>query len=182
MHGLISDQHEFLEKGIKAIGESLNPLVSDMHNSSRNEVKFRTKKKVFKRRRTTITEDVAVSNPSNSQLCPEAFDGRPILKHICHYYRQYADMIDYESSFDFKMKIKEIIGRIPKRPNPSLTWDVAIDTIYRMASFVEVIVEGLHNAANSTLAVSISGGVETLRDIAERANEARELLQCMKKK
>jgi hypothetical protein len=175
---IISDQHHFLEKSIDTIGEVLNPLVSAEHHSPRSEVKFRTPKKVYenKRRRTTVTEDTPVLDPANNQLCPEAFDGRQVLKHMCTYYRHYADTLNYSCSSEFKMLIKQIVGRIPKRRNPSLTWDVLFNTLFYMRSFIEVVVEGLEDTDKLALADCTRAGINKLNDITENANRAREIL------
>ena len=175
---VISDQHHFLEKSVDAVGEALNPLVSDVHNDPNNSVKFHTKKKVYdakeKRRRTTVTEDVPVSNPAST---PEASDGRKVLKHMCQNYREYAALLDFKSSFTFKSYMKQILGRIPKRRNPSLTWITLFDTLYRMQRFLENIGECLESTDKFALAGFACDGAKRLREITEGANQAYELLQ-----
>ena len=160
------------------MGEALNPLVSDVHNDPNNNVKFQTKKKVYdakeKRRRTTVTEDVPVANPASS---PEASDGRKVLKHMCQNYRQYAALLDFKSSFTFKSYMKQILGRIPKRRNPSLTWGALFNTLYHMRTFMENIGDGLESTDKFALAGFARDGAKRLREIAEGANQAYELLQ-----
>lgn len=175
---VISDQHHFLEKSVDVIGTALNPLVTNMHDDPNHDVKFRTKKKVYdiklRDRRTTVTEDVPVPNPANS---PEASDGRKVLKHMCQNYRQYADALNYKSSSNFKRNLKQIIGRIPKRRNHSLTWDSFFNTVYYMRSFMETIGECLEETDMFAIADCARDGAKRLREIAEGANQAYKFLQ-----
>ena len=174
---MISDQHHFLEKSVDAIGTALNPLVSNMHDDPNNDVKFRTKKKVYdiksRHIRTTVTKDVPVSNPAKS---PEASDGRKVLKHMCQNYRQYADALNYQSSSDFKTMLKQIIGRVPTRRNHSLTWDSLFNTVYHMRNLMEIIGECLEQTDKFTLADHAQDGGKRLREIAESANQAYKLV------
>ena len=172
---LILDKKEFLERAVETLGSTMNTFISAMHHDPGYKVKFLKEKKVYKCDNITVVKKVAVSDPSDPQLCPEAHDGREVLYHMRHYCNQYADAIDYQSYPDFKEKLKQIIGKVPKKQCHALTWYGTIDTIYLIKSFIEMIVEGLESTNRLSLAESTRPGIEKLRVIAERAIQAREL-------
>ena len=178
LKNLMLDKNDFLQKSIDVLGATLNPVVSAMHNNPGNNVKFLTKKTVHQCSDITVAKIVPVADPSNSELCPNAFDGRKVLKHMFHYYRSYADALDYPKSLDFKVRVKQIIGRIPKRRNPSLTWGSVINTIFHMRCFIESIADCLEK---NGLASPLRNGTIQLLEITERVNQARKILEKERK-
>ena len=77
---IIMEPWHFLEKSVKVFGSSLNPVVSHIHNDPKNDVKFRVRKTMCKKKTcehccSYNIQNVAADDPSNWSDCPEAFDG-----------------------------------------------------------------------------------------------------------
>lgn len=178
--GIIVEPHHLMEMAVKLIGRVFNPLVSDVHNDPGNDVKFHIKKKIStikqNHRRATVTEDMPVASTSELQ-CPEAFDGRLVLRHMRRVdnFHEYADALDYRNPNDFKRDIGQILGRIPGRRNPSMTWVILFDTLYRMECFLKKAVEGLKCTNKFDLAPTISDSIQHLKDIIKKAKNAQQL-------
>ena len=150
--------------------------MSAVHNDSSNDVKFRVRTRISKRkvdnnRCIFTTQDIAVSNPSES---PEASDGRLVLKHMCSAFRVYADVLDYPSS-EFKTHLSQIIGRTPRKRNPSLTWAILFNTLFLMRYFIEKVADVLESNDRYTLASLTRVGINELNDITENAKQAQQL-------
>ena len=172
---IIATPNNFLEKSVDVMGNSLNPLVSEVHDDPKNDVKFRIRKKIHEKKlnhcRTTVTKDVAVSQPCK---CPEAFDGRAVLRHMRYYVSCYASAIDYHGgSNDLKILIDRILGRVPRKRNHSLTWDALLNTLFDMRSLLEIIADALQDAANFKLSEQIKIGVRELQHITQCSTRAQ---------
>lgn len=184
---VIADPHHFVEKGIESVGKTLNHIVSDMHHSPRSDVKFHTRKKTSvkkeKCRCMWETEDVPVLDPSDSLQCPEAFEGRNVLRHMRRgsNFHEYAALLDYRDPREFKSGIDQVLGRIPGRRNPLMTWDILFDTLSRMKNFLLNATDGLERTNKHILATKIKNGMEDLDDIIENANQAQELSSLLTK-
>jgi hypothetical protein len=179
--GIVAEPRQFMEKAIESVGKAMNHAVATVHHDPQNDVKFYIRKTIFvkkeKHRRTSTTEDVPVSDPANSLQCPEAFDGRLVLRHMSrkNNFHEYAALFDYRKPRDFKSSIDQVLGRIPGRRNPLITWDILRDTLARMKDFMLNAIAGLVHANKYNLAIEISNGMEELDDITENANHAQEL-------
>ena len=162
------------------MGKYLNPFVSAMHNDANNEIKFRVPKKIYdvrrNHRRTSVVERVPVVNPLES---PEAFDGRYVLQHMhsVSAFRIYAETLGTTPS-EFKKMIKQILGRIPRRRNPSFTWQLLFDTFYLMRNFIEKVADGLESSTKSNLVAGLYIAMHELDAITVKAEQARQLLSC----
>ena len=178
---VIADPCHFVEKGIESVGKTLNRIVSTVHHSPQNDVKFHTRKKIYvkkeKCRRMCETEDVPVLDPSDSLQCPEAFEGRNVLRHMRRgtNFHEYAALLDYRDPRVFKSGIDQVLGRIPGRRNPLMTWDILFDTLSRMKNFLLNATNGLERTNKHILATEIKNGMEELDDVIDNANQAQEL-------
>ena len=157
-----------------------------MHCSPRNDIKFHAQKKLYlkkENRRLRATEYVPVSDPSDSLQCPDAFEGRNVLRHMRRgiNFHEYATILDYRDPKDFKSGIDQILGRIPGRRNPSMTWDILFDTLSRMQNFLLSARAGLERTNQYGLATEISNGIEELNDITEKASQAQEVSSLLTK-
>lgn len=174
---IMVEPHHLLEKGIRLIGTALNPLVTEVHKNPNNSVKFCTRKKIRtikkKNRRATLTEDVPVDSPMQ---CQEAFEGRCILRHMRQgkNFYEYADVLHYHKPRELKSDIDQILGRIPGRRTPSLTWGSLFATLHCMESLLEKAHTGLQHA-NRFLALKINEGINGLGDIIEKASHVQQL-------
>ena len=181
LEGVLAEPGQFIEKAIGSIGKGLNSIVATVHHDSTNNVRFYTRKivsvKKEQHRRMSTTEDVPVSDPSNGLQCPEAFDGRLVLRHMSRRsnFRTYAELLDYRNPKNFKSSIDQVLGRIPGRRNPSMTWDLLRDTLARMKDFMFNARAGLVHTNKYNLAIKISNAMEELNDITEKANKAQGL-------
>ena len=180
--GIMVEPSLLIDKGLQHIGAVLNPVVTEVHNDPSNSVKFHTRKKIHiikdkhRRRRTTVTEDVPVDSPSDSVRCPEAFEGRCILRHMHQgkNFYEYADELDYHKPRELKSDIDQILGRIPGRRHPSLTWGSLFTTLNCMKSLLEKAYIGLQHANRLNLALKISEGISELDDI-KKASHVQQL-------
>ena len=178
---IIMEPNHFLEKGVAIVGKSLNPVVSSVHKDPSNEVKFCVRKKTDKKRTdrdcyTYTMKNLPASNPSDQWKCPEAFDGRNLLRHVRKHAPEYATFLDIRgSSHDLKMAIDLILGRIPRRPNHSLTTAALVHTLFHMEGLLEMFVRGLGSIGRYNLADEVNEGLKELRDIRNKACNARQL-------
>ena len=176
------EPNHFLEKGVGIVGESLNPVVSHVHNDTRNQVSFRVRKKTRKHKThehccTYTMEDIPVGDPSNYTECPEAFDGRYILKHMQTNAAHYASFLDIRrgSSQSLKTSIDVILGCIPRKQNRSLTTDGLVHTLFYMEGLLETFEEGLQSTGRYNLAAHVKEGIGELSYIRTSAERARRL-------
>ena len=169
----------FLEKGVKAVGSSLNPVVSCIHNDPRYDVKFRVRKMMCKKKTrehccSYNTEDVAANDPSNRFDCPEASDGRKVLRHIKRNASNYASFLELrESSHDLKTPVDLVLGMV--RPNHSLTTAGLIHAIIQMEGLLETFLHSLTSTGRYDLVPYIEEGIKELQNIRSTANRARRL-------
>ena len=179
--GIMVEPPHLLDKSLQCMGVALNPVVTEVHNDPSNSVKFCTRKKIRtiknKHRRATLTEDVPVNFPSDSVQCPEAFEGHRILRHMCQgkNFYEYADALDYRKPRELKSDIDQILGRIPGRRHPSLTWGSLFTTLNCMKSLLEKAYIGLQHANRFHLAFKINEGIDELGDIIKKASHVQKL-------
>ena len=158
-----------------------------MHHSPWNDVKFHTQKRLYAKKenhcRVRATKYVPVLDPSDSVECPDAFVSRNLLRHMrrANNFHEYATLLDYRNPRDFKSGIDQILGRIPGRRNPSMTWVILFDTLSRMQSFLLNAQAGLERTNKYGLATEVSNGIEELSDITEKARQAQELSSLLTK-
>ena len=169
----------FLEKSVEAVGSSLNPVVSYVHNDPRNDVKFRVRKKMCKKKMcehccTYNIQNVAANDPSNWSNCPEAFDGRKLLRHIKRNASYYASFLELRgSSHDLKTSVDLVLGMA--RPNHSLTTSGLVHALFQMEGLLGTILHGLTSVSRYELVPYIEEGLKELQNIRSIANHARRL-------
>ena len=179
--GIMVEPPHLLDKSLQHMGAALNPLVTEVHNNTSNDVKFYTRKKIrtfkHKQRRATLTEDVPVDFPSDNVQCPEAFEGRYILRHMRQgkNLHEYADALDYRKPRELKNDIDQILGRIPGRRHPSLTWGSLFTTLSCMKRLLEKAYTGLQHANRFNLALKINEGINEIDEIIEKASHVQQL-------
>ena len=171
----------FLERGVDIMGKSLNAIVTFLHNDPGSGVKLNVRTKTRKQKMHNScyiyeARDIPVTDPSNGHWCPEAFDGRILLRHIRKHAPDYASILDIRgSSYDIKKPIDLILGMIPRRINPSLTTSGLVHTLFHMEGFLEIFFEGLESNGRHALAVYVKEGIDELKNIRNTATHARRL-------
>ena len=80
---------------------------------------------------------------------------------------------DYHKPRELKSDINQILGRIPGRQKPSLTWGSLFTTLNCMKSLLEKAYTGLQHANKFTLA--LKEGIDELGDIIKKASHVQQL-------
>ena len=166
---------------MEVLGEPLNVLITHLHRMPSSKVKFHIETEVWEgedqHRRVSLTREEPVTDPTDRNRYPEAFDCRYILQHMRRRrnLRKYAEMLDHRCSKDLKREIDGLLGRIPGKRSPRPTWDSLFDTLHKMKSFIEQAAAGLRRNNEEDLAAELDKGYDNLENIIAKAARAQQM-------
>ena len=172
---VIKNERNYMEDCVFAFGKALHPLVDAVHRDPTNDVRFESKEKSRKRKRSG---EINVCSTDSMQSV-DTSDGRRLLKHVYKHFGHYDSLLSLRGTFQIKELIRFIRGRIPQRLSHSLTWNCVFDTASHMRMFIERIVDGLKSSDRPSLAESVLMGINDLNNVTESADRARRLSQQM---
>ena len=156
------------------LGKFLNIIVTHVVRSGR--VEFCVPRQVCKipgDKPVTVFQDRPVNDPSDEELCPEAFDPRETLKHIIGHLPIYSPFIG--------VGLKDAIERVLKEISKDwlakdLNWDSAILSMVIVEGFMEQVTIGLDSNGSPDLMESLREYLEKIRMTIYTVKDEQHLL------
>lgn len=150
-------------EAVELFGEFMNAIVT--HVVRFGQVNFCAQSLVCKipgENQVTVFQERAVNDPSDKDLCPEAFDPRNTLSHINVHLPIYSPFIGL--GLDLKGAIERVLKEISKNwCTKDLNWDSAITAMTITENFMEQVTNGLDINGSPDLVESLQVYLEKIR-------------------
>ena len=123
-------------------------------------------------KQVTVFQERAVNDPSDKELCPEAFKPRKTLEHIIGHLPIYSPII----GVGLKDTTERVLEEISKDwLAKDLNWDSAIPSMTIVEDFMEQVTSGLDSNGSPELKESLQEYIEKMHMKINIANYVKEL-------
>ena len=156
-----------LSKRAATLAKGLNVVMSHLHQADWEEhVAFEVLVTVRKFGSLVVQEWKPVTDPTDRDRCPEAFDGYEVLLHMHKYSCAYAQFLHLNDK-KLRQQIEEMLRSFPTAGMPPPDKKHVIEILQMSSRFLEWIEASLHRINEEELAEKVGVGVEEINQLEQ---------------